>query len=186
MTRKLTGEKVYLKKSDCKTWINARSERYSEEAFEYDPGMPHKSRDEEENFYEKFVRKNWYLIYAIYKIQTDELLGFIVAFQFTKTNTESIAPFKHYPEGGTCETGIGIFRSENFGKGYGSESYRIFLKMLKDKYNVVSTVILTNPGNEKAKRLYHKLGFTDCGIIKQQQDEFLKMKYDILSESQNM
>ena len=109
-------------------------------------------------------------------------MGFIVAFQYLKTNSENIQQFSYCPEGGTCETGIGLFRSENFGKGYGSESYRIFLKMLKDKYNVISTTILTNPGNKRAQGLYLKLGFRDCGIVKQHQEEFLKMKYDILSE----
>lgn len=51
MTRKLTGVKVYLRKSDFKTWINTRDERYSNEAFEYDPGMPHRSVEEELSFY---------------------------------------------------------------------------------------------------------------------------------------
>ncbi len=182
MKLKLTGEKIYLKESDCETWINARAERYSKEAFEYDPGMPHKSIEEEINFYEEFVRKNRHLIYGIYKTESDELLGFIVAFQFMKTNSDSIEPFCYNPEGGTCETGIGIFKSENFGKGYGSGTYKIFLKMLKDKYNINSTTILTNPANKRAVGMYLKLGFKDCGIIKERQDEFLKMKYDIISE----
>jgi len=54
--------------------------------------------------------------------------------------------------------------------------------MLKDKYNINSTTILTNPDNIRAKRMYLRLGFKDCRIIKEQQDEFLKMKYDIISE----
>ena len=185
LKQKLSGEKIYLKRSDCRTWINARADRYSKEAFEYDPGMPHKSIEEEITFYEEFVRKNLYLIYGIYKTESNELIGFIVAFEFIKTNSDIIEPFGYYPEGGTCETGIGIFRAENFGKGYGSGTYKIFLKMLKDKYNINSTTILTNPDNIRAKRMYLRLGFKDCGIIKEQQDQFLKMKYDIISENQN-
>lgn len=185
MKQKFSGEKIYLKRSDCRTWINARTDRYSKEAFEYDPGMPHKSIEEEINFYEEFVRKNRYLIYGIYKTESNELLGFIVAFEFMKTNSDIIEPFSYNPEGGTCETGIGIFKSENFGKRYGSGAYKIFLKMLKDKYNIYSTTILTNPENVRAKSMYLKLGFKQCGIIKQHQEDFLKMKYDIISENQN-
>lgn len=175
------GEKIYLKQTDFETWINTRDSRYSKEAFEFDPHMPYPADEDEKMFYEKNVKTNYHLIYEIHYIKNNELLGFIVAFDFKKMNSTEPESFKFNAEGGICETGIGIFKTVNFSKGYGKESYELFFRLLKFKYNITKTFILTHPDNERAKGLYNKLGFKETGIFTEEGKNFLRMEYELVS-----
>lgn len=175
-----SGKKVYLKQTDFETWINTRHYRYSKEAIEFDPHMPVPNEEEEKIFYDKNVINNFHLIYGLHNKSNDELLGFIVAFNFQKEDTQQVEQFQFTEKGGICETGIGIFKCDNFRKGFGKESYEIFFRLLNHKYNIKKTYILTHPDNERAKGLYIKLGFINRGIINEEGDDFLRMEYNLI------
>ncbi len=104
-----------------------------------------------------------HLIFAVCLID-GEIVGFIHAFSFNKEKSD-------------CETGIGIFPPENYGKGYAYEAYRILLQYLKKEYELKSTYIFVHPGNERAIRLYEKLNYTRQGMIRDGNMTWLRMEY---------
>lgn len=177
-TGELNGKEIYLRRLDCQEWLNTRDYRYSDEAFKHDPNMPHQSEEEEKVFYAKYLKTDYMLIFGIFKKNSDELLGLINAFEFKEKDDENIIPFKCIENETMCETGISIFKAENFGKGYATEAYQIFLKYLKNAYNITKTIIYTHPTNERAQGFYKKLGYKNLVVCKEGDFEFIKMEFE--------
>lgn len=178
-TEKYSGKNIYLKPADLKAWMNARIYRHTAEALSYDPYTPYQTEKQEIEFYERQIKTKYFLLYGIYKITDDEHLGFLYAFEYKKLGSLQTEPFAFSDEGGYCETGIGIFKSENFNKGYGSQSYDVFLRFLLKEYNILRTVIFTHPSNQRAQRLYKKLNYKNLGKIMLGGLEFVKMEIEL-------
>lgn len=163
----LTGERMHLREASFNDWSKTRKHRFSRESLKYDdPDRPMPSIEEEKKWWVEDVQSGKHLIFTIC-LKNNGIVGFIHAFSFNKEKSD-------------CETGIGIFPQENYGKGYAYEAYRIFLPYLKKEYKLKSTYILVHPRNKRAIRLYEKLNYKRREMVKDANMMWLRMEYDFI------
>lgn len=65
-----------------------------------------------------------------------------------------------------CEIGLDIVPAHR-GKGYGTASYRMILEYLFMHYNMHMVFLRVAEFNERARKLYDRLGFTETGRYKE-------------------
>lgn len=166
----LKGEKIYLQEASFDDWNEMRKYRLSKESLKHDdPDRPIPSIQEEKEWWVNDVQSGKHLIFTVCT-KNNKIIGFVHAFSFNKEKSH-------------CETGIGIFPPENYGKGYAYETYRIFLPYLKKNYELKSTYIFVHPENKRAIGLYEKLNYKKRGTAKDGNMVWLKMEYGFLDTS---
>lgn len=76
------------------------------------------------------------------------------------------ASFSENEQSRHCVVGWFIGDPALRGKGYGSDMIRVFLKYLFEERNMERVALTVNSYNEKAVRLYERLGFVREGILR--------------------
>ena len=65
----------------------------------------------------------------------------------------------------TGTIGIAIHKPENWNKGYGTEALQLLVKFCWTSLNMRRLELSVHEFNERAMRVYEKLGFKECGIF---------------------
>jgi RimJ/RimL family protein N-acetyltransferase len=172
---KIHGESIYLKKADYKTWSAARDKRYFDGYQKYDPAMPETDEAAEKTYYIDHVDAGNALLYGIYTNE-NEHIGYINAFDLLVNGKKVKGGFGDSIPGGVCETGVWLFGEKYFGKGYASKAYGLFFDRVLKKYKLEKTIISTFAGNERATRLYKKIGYKETGSYNEGEHRYLKME----------
>jgi RimJ/RimL family protein N-acetyltransferase len=63
-----------------------------------------------------------------------------------------------------CRVGLSIWRTEDRGKGYGGDALRALLRWAFRELNMHRVELSVDPSNERAIRLYERLGFVREGV----------------------
>jgi RimJ/RimL family protein N-acetyltransferase len=74
-------------------------------------------------------------------------------------------PFKK-PTRSALEIGFGIFRPENWGKGYTSDAVSLFVPYLFETHTVERIQAMTSPDNIGSQKVLEKNGFTFEGVLR--------------------
>ena len=61
--------------------------------------------------------------------------------------------------------GIAIHKPENWNKGYGTEALKLLMKFCWNSLNMRRLDLTVHEFNERAMRVYEKLGFKECGVF---------------------
>jgi RimJ/RimL family protein N-acetyltransferase len=158
-------ERIFLAPLTWTDYLEAGKFIHTEEYRQFDePSRPIPSQEDEKRFWVNCIESNLYFIRGIRLLSDHSLVGSINAFDFNESDQ-------------SCESGINIFPPVNFGKGYAFDAYRLFLPLLKESKNIKTVNILTHPLNERARKLYLKLGFVQLGFIPDENVTWVKMSY---------
>jgi RimJ/RimL family protein N-acetyltransferase len=65
----------------------------------------------------------------------------------------------------TGDVGIAIHKPENWNKGYGTEAMQLLIEFCWTSLNMRRLELSVHDFNERAKKLYEKLGFKECGVF---------------------
>ena len=170
------GEKVRLRSFELSD-LEAIMEHWNDLEFRKNTGraLPNSRQNREE-----FIRNTWKLrqegrgfFFAIEDKKTKEFLGH-VSINLLNTIARSF------------DLGIFIYNKQNWGKGFGSDAMRLMLKVGFEYLNVHRIELGVYPENERAIKVYKKVGFTEVG--RKRQTRFMNGKYrdeiimDILQE----
>src|SRR5262245_36555238 len=68
----------------------------------------------------------------------------------------------------TAELGLGLYRQEDWGRGYGREMVTLALRYAFNELNLHRVWLTTSSFNERALKLYEKLGFRHEGRAREQ------------------
>ncbi len=142
-----------------KGWNNPQLRRF------LDPFVPH-SREFEEQWITRAIdsmKSLRSLTFVIERRQTKEFLGTV-----TTTSIDWMAR--------STSIGIAIHRQENWGKGYGTEALQLLIDYLFNGLNLRRVELSVYPFNERAMRVYKKLGFVEFG--RAHQKRFVEGKYE--------
>ena len=103
---------------------------------------------------------------AIEDKKTSEFLGTVSLFDISKQHKRA-------------EFGIAIHQPKNFGKGYGTDAVKTFMKFIFNELAMKRICIHTLDWNIRALKCFEKCGFTQCGRIKRNEKEFIEMEVTI-------
>jgi RimJ/RimL family protein N-acetyltransferase len=65
----------------------------------------------------------------------------------------------------TGTVGISIHKPENWNKGYGTEALELFIEFCWTSLNMRRLELSVHEFNERAMKVYEKLGFKECGVF---------------------
>lgn len=114
-----------------------------------DPASQHEEEEWVKNTWKERQERRSF-VFAIEEILNKKLLGTVSLFNLDWVNRSAIL-------------GIAIYRSENRGRGYGSEAICLALDFAFKNLNLNRVELETFDFNERAQRIYRKIGFKDVG-----------------------
>lgn len=160
----LRGNSVYLKRLDVDMFEeiakNLMNTSYQTKVLTSTPVVFTKSGIK--NFIENAIKDSSRVDFMIYSVATDEMLGDMALNEIDTRNR-------------SCNIRIAIDSSSNYGKGYGQEAMKIALNYGFGMLNIHKVELSVLPSNERAIRVYEKLGFIREGIRRDAQ--FFNHKY---------
>jgi RimJ/RimL family protein N-acetyltransferase len=119
------------------------------------PGVITPFTDEaEEEWYENTVKSKDTYTFAIRTLEGDRLIGNCGLFRIDSKNH-------------SAELGILIGEKDYWGKGYGSDALRVLLRFAFDELNLNRVQLWVFAYNQRAIRVYEKIGFVHEGTQRQ-------------------
>ena len=152
----LTGDKIKLRPLRFEDWKKTISWRTDTDLTQMVMSQPFPITDElEKEWFESELKNksNKSVYFGIEELSTKELIGFIFLNNFNWINR-------------TCQLGILIGAVREQGKGYGTETMNLIIKYAFNTLNLRKITLEVIDTNDKAQRLYEKLGFKIEGRLK--------------------
>lgn len=152
--KKITGKSIYLSPFSEDDYISFTEWINDYETSKYlDQYSKVFTLEDEKDFVER-TRKDDKIYLSIVKLSNDELIGNI-----------SLVNINHINK--TATLGIMIGKSNERGKGYGTEAINLLLDYAFNHLNLNNIMLELLDTNERAKKCYLKCGFKELGVRKQ-------------------
>lgn len=142
-------EQPYLWPLCWEAWQAARELREPPRDFS-DYAPPPVSPEAELRWWHEQVDTGLVLVTGLFSRRDDRLLGTLKAFDFT-------------PDRSRCEVGIEILNPDDYGQGIGRQALNLWLGFLKAQ-DVKEVYGLIHPENQRSRRLFARLEFTEAGL----------------------